>query len=172
MNDFNKEEKGMLYPTIDQLAKGEMNRYQLALGVARGARIITNEYVRQRVISEKLQSLQKEAGIKDPDKTLSAMIDTEYRDEKAVRVAIRKLHSGDFSFVERDEEEIASLDEEFARKLSAEIAQIAKQRESLQLAKEEEEFGETFEEVADDESVDEIAEAEEDAEEEDEVEEA
>ena len=151
MNDFNKEEKGMLYPTIDQLTKGEMNRYQLALGVARGARIITNEYVRQRVISEKLQSLQKEAGIKDPDKTLSAMIDAEYRDEKAVRVAIRKLHSGDFTFVERDEEEIASLDEEFARKLSAEVAQIAKQRESLQLAKEEEEFGDTFEEIADEE---------------------
>lgn len=165
MNDFNKEEKGMLYPTIDQLAKDDMNRYQLALGVARGARIITNEYVRQRVISEKLQSLQKEAGIKDPDKTLSAMIDTEYRDEKAVRVAIRKLHSGDFNFVERDEEEIASLDEEFARKLSAEIAQIAKQRETLQLAKEEEEFGEIFSDAADDEpaDVEEVAEVAEEA---------
>ena len=42
-NENIKEEKGMLYPTIDELTQGKFNRYQLTIGAARGARMLTNE---------------------------------------------------------------------------------------------------------------------------------
>ena len=35
----------MIYPTIEQLTKGEFNRYELVVGVAKCARIVTDEYV-------------------------------------------------------------------------------------------------------------------------------
>ena len=40
----------MSYPTIKELTKdGDYNRYELALATAKCARMITNEYTRQRV---------------------------------------------------------------------------------------------------------------------------
>ena len=36
----------MLYPTIEELTKGQYNRYELALATAKCARLVTNEYVR------------------------------------------------------------------------------------------------------------------------------
>ena len=42
----------MLYPTITELTKDEFNRYELALATAKCARIITDEYVAQRVAAE------------------------------------------------------------------------------------------------------------------------
>ena len=38
----------MLYPTIDELTKGKFNRYELAIATAKCARMITDEYVKQR----------------------------------------------------------------------------------------------------------------------------
>ena len=73
----------MIYPTIAELTKGEFNRYQLTLATAKCARKITNEYVRQRDAAEKAMT-----GNKDTDKPLMNMIDREYRDEKAVKIAI------------------------------------------------------------------------------------
>ena len=52
----------MIYPTINELTKGEFNRYELALATAKCARIITDEYVRQREIAEKEAADNKEAG--------------------------------------------------------------------------------------------------------------
>ena len=49
----------MIKPTIQELTKGkiidgeELNRYQLALATAKGARLITDEYVRQRSEAER-----------------------------------------------------------------------------------------------------------------------
>ena len=81
----------MLYPTIDELTKGKYNRYELALATAKCARLITDEYVRQHDAAEKSIT-----GNKDTDKPLNTMIDRELRDEKAVKVAIGRLHRGEF----------------------------------------------------------------------------
>ena len=35
----------MIYPTIDKLTQGEFNRYELVIGVAKGARLVTDKYV-------------------------------------------------------------------------------------------------------------------------------
>lgn len=136
-NEKNRDEKGMLYPTIDELTDGKFNRYQLAIGAARGARMLTNEYVKQRVIAEKTQSIQKEAGSKDGEKPISAMVEPEYRDIKAVKLSIIRINDGEFKIVEKEDGEVADIDEEFEKELSAELAKLQKQRESLRLEKEE-----------------------------------
>ncbi len=99
----------MLYPTINQLTGGKYNRYELVIATAKCARMVTDEYVRQRETAEKAV-----AGTKDGDKNLSNMIDKEYRDEKAVKVAINHIHSGDFSVFHATEAEDAPADEVIA----------------------------------------------------------
>ena len=89
----------MLYPTIDELTKGKFNRYELAIATAKCARMITDEYVKQRETAEKMMT-----GNKDNDKPLMAMIDKEYRDEKAVKNAINHIDGGDFVIVDTPEE--------------------------------------------------------------------
>ena len=139
MNDLNtiKEEKGMLYPTIDELTDGKFNRYQLTIGAARGARMLTNEYVKQRVVAEKTQAIQKEAGNKESEKPISAMVDAEYRDEKAVKLAIKRISSGEFKIVEKDPKDVTDIDEEFNKELAAELAKLQKQRDLLRMEKDE-----------------------------------
>ena len=51
----------MLYPTISELTKDEFNRYELALATAKCARVITDEYVKQREAAEKAATGNKEA---------------------------------------------------------------------------------------------------------------
>lgn len=97
----------MLYPTINDLTKGEYNRYELALATAKCARIVTGEYVRQREAAERSMT-----GSKDTDRPLISMIDAEYRDEKAVKVAVSRLSEGEYSIVRLTPEEMA---EEAAR---------------------------------------------------------
>ena len=81
----------MLHPTIEELTKGEYNRYELALATAKCARLITNEYVRQHDIAEKSQT-----GNKETDRPINTMIDRELRDEKAVQVAINHIYAGQY----------------------------------------------------------------------------
>ena len=101
----------MLYPTIDQLTKDEFNRYELALATAKCARIITDEYVKQREAAEKAATGHKEA-----DRNLINMINKEYRDEKAVKNAITRIHNGTYKIVRTEdvesEEETAETTEE------------------------------------------------------------
>ena len=82
----------MLYPTINQLTGGNFNRYELVIATAKCARMVTDEYVRQRAAAEKAV-----AGVKDGAKNLCNMIDKKYRDEKAVKVAINHIRTGDFT---------------------------------------------------------------------------
>ena len=83
----------MLYPTIDELTNSnQFNRYELALATAKCARLITDEYVRQHDFAEKSQT-----GNKETDKPINTMIDRELRDEKAVKVAIGRLHRGEYA---------------------------------------------------------------------------
>lgn len=90
----------MIYPTINDLSKDQYNRYEIALATAKCARMITNEYVRQRKEAERAG-----AGAKDGEKPLTNMIDREVRDEKAVKIAIGRIHRGDFDIVHKDPEE-------------------------------------------------------------------
>ena len=88
----------MLYPTIKDLTKGEFNRYELSLATARCARIVTDEYAKQREEAEKAQT-----GNKETDRPINAMINKELRDEKAVRVAVKRIYKGDFTIERTDE---------------------------------------------------------------------
>ena len=88
----------MLYPTISELTKGEYNRYELALATAKCARIITDEYTKQREYAEKLVASKDS----DKGKNIASMIKREYRDEKAVKTAISGLYEGEFKIIEPD----------------------------------------------------------------------
>lgn len=87
----------MIYPTISDLTKGEYNRYEIALATAKCARMITNEYTRQRQEAERSMT-----GNKETDKPLNTMIDKEVRDEKAVKLAIGRIYKGDYTIVHKD----------------------------------------------------------------------
>ena len=98
----------MLYPTIDELTKGKFNRYELSLSAAKCARIITNEYVQQREEAERAVT-----GNKETDKPINVMIDRELRDDKAVKIAIRKIYDGEYVIVHRqDNDDGANLSPE------------------------------------------------------------
>ncbi len=88
----------MLYPTIGELTKGDFNRYELSLATARCARLVTDEYVKQREDAEKSQT-----GNKETDKPINTLINKELRDEKAVKTAIRRIHDGEYVIVRRPE---------------------------------------------------------------------
>ena len=129
----------MLYPTIDELTKGQYNRYELALATARCARLITEEYVRQHDVAEKSIT-----GNKETDRPLNTMIDRELRDEKAVQVAINRIWRGAYEIdpqgnakklvlqVEAEEEAVAAepVEEE------EEIAEDAQTEEAEEAAEE------------------------------------
>ena len=83
----------MIYPTIEELTKEEFNRYELVVGVAKGARIVTDEYVDMR------NKAQRMIENHETDKPLASLIDPEYKDQKAVKIAIAKLESGEFKMV-------------------------------------------------------------------------
>ena len=92
----------MLYPTINELTKNEFNRYELAIATAKCARIITGEYVAQREQAEASMT-----GNKETDKPLNTLIDKEVRDEKAVKIAIGRIHKGEYKIVrEAPEQEL------------------------------------------------------------------
>lgn len=109
----------MLHPTIEELTKGEYNRYELALATAKCARLITDEYVRQHDAAEKSIT-----GNKETDRPINTMIDKELRDEKAVHVAVNRLFAGEYVIDlhanEATEEEIAAEEEEVAEAEEAE----------------------------------------------------
>jgi DNA-directed RNA polymerase subunit K/omega len=99
----------MIYPTIHDLTKGNFNRYELAIATAKCARLITDEYVRQREAAEKHLANNKES-----DKPMISMIDSEYRDEKAVKVAINHIYAGDYTLLHADEVEALEAEREAA----------------------------------------------------------
>lgn len=79
----------MLHPTIKELTKEEYNRYELTLATAKCARMLTDEYVRQRTEAEKAMT-----GNKESDRNLINNIDKDLKDEKAIKNAITRLHDG------------------------------------------------------------------------------
>ena len=87
----------MIYPTSDELTKGNFNRYELVIGVAKCARIVTDEYVEMRAKAQKM------IDNRETEKPLSALIDAEYKDQKAVKIAISKLANGRFELAHPEE---------------------------------------------------------------------
>ena len=98
----------MLYPMINDLTKGQFNRYELSLATAKCARIVTDEYVKQREAAETEKS---QAGNKENDRPLTVMINKELRDEKAVKTAIKRLHQGDYVMVRRPDDYVPEIEE-------------------------------------------------------------
>ena len=90
----------MIYPTFSELTKDQFNRYQLAIATAKCARIVTDEYVKQREEAEKAI-----LGNKECEKPLQTMIDKELKDEKAVKIAINRIYRGEYSIAEIEEVE-------------------------------------------------------------------
>ena len=91
----------MIFPTVDQLTKGEFNRYELVVGVAKCARIVTDEYIEMRAKAQRMIDNH------ETEKSLASLIDPEYKDKKAVKIAIAKLESGRFKM--RHPEDIAAV---------------------------------------------------------------
>lgn len=84
----------MIKPTISELTKGEMNRYELVIAIAKCARMVTDEYVAQRERAEEM------VANRETEKPLASLIAKEYRDEKAVKTAINRFHGGRYQVAE------------------------------------------------------------------------
>ena len=79
----------MIYPPIPELTENyRFNRYELVIAVAKGAHVVTSEYLTMRANAERMISEEK------VDKPMLSLIDPEYRDQKAIRIAISRLHEG------------------------------------------------------------------------------
>ncbi|MBO5286742.1 MAG: hypothetical protein J6B34_01315 [Clostridia bacterium] len=95
----------MLYPSIQELltvtAKDgveRLNKYSITMATAKCARIITNEYIEQRYTAE------RKIANKETDKDLGSLIKKEYRDEKAVKNALREMKAGEFQVLLPEDE--------------------------------------------------------------------
>ncbi len=96
----------MIFPTVDELTKGEFNRYELVVGVAKCARIVTDEYIEMRAKAQRMIENH------ETEKPLAALIDPEYKDQKAVKIAIAKLESGRFKMRHPGEAEAVAVSSE------------------------------------------------------------
>ena len=147
----------MIYPSIAELTQdGKINRYTLVVATAKCARIITDEYVKQREYAEKV-AMNKDS---EKSKNVASLIRKEYRDEKAVKNAINGLHSGEFRIL--SDEEAAELHRKQAEEEERKKAEAAAKAEEEAAALEAEEaLADAFDE--DDEVTDEDAAAAADA---------
>ena len=85
----------MIYPTADELTKGQFNRYELVIAIAKSARMVTGEYVAQRTEAE------RKIADKLTEQPLAQLISPEYRDQKAVKIAIGRLKDGTYTMVRK-----------------------------------------------------------------------
>lgn len=151
-------EVNMIFPSIDDLTKGKYNRYELCIAVAKCARMITDEYVKERAIAEAMEQTNKESG-----RAAYSMIKREFRDEKAVKCAINRLYAGDFVI-------LSGADAEAKRQARAEHERImAENRAALEAAKAKEKIDfsdddddDIFESDVDDDAVDAVVDDEND----------
>ena len=91
----------MLHPTIDELTKNEFNRYELTLATAKCARILTDEYTKQREEAENAMT-----GNKETDRSLFNNIDKDLKDEKAIKNAITRFHDGRYEIYREEKVEV------------------------------------------------------------------
>ena len=82
----------MLYPTIEQFGGAGSDRYAVTVATAKCARAITDEHLEQKALAEKAAAAGKDAEfVVTVDRTLD--------DVKAVRVAIDRIHEGQYRIV-------------------------------------------------------------------------
>ena len=103
MKQSNLPTTNMITPSTEELSQNRYNRYTLVIAVAKCARMVTDEYVKQRENAEKLLA-QKET-----DKSLASLIKKEFRDEKSVRTAINRLQDGTYRIVDDTVEQSDSV---------------------------------------------------------------
>ncbi len=81
----------IIKPGIEELSEnGKYNRYILCIAAAKCARKVTDEYVEQYTKAEMM------VANKETDKPISAIVDKELRDDKAVKTAIKRLATKEF----------------------------------------------------------------------------
>ena len=81
----------MIYPTIDELTKGNYNRYQLAIATAKCARHIIDKANEEQAIEEikyENDRFSKDSKAENPLLT-----------EKPVSIAVQKLYEGEYTIV-------------------------------------------------------------------------
>ncbi|MGN1048140.1 MAG: hypothetical protein ACI4QZ_05990 [Eubacteriales bacterium] len=117
----------MIFPSIEDLTKGKYNRYELVIATAKCARMITDEYVKERETAEKII-----AGTKESEKAVFSMIKREFRDEKAVKCAINRLYSGDFVILSPEEAAVKRAERAEKERREAEVKALeAKAKEKV-----------------------------------------
>lgn len=78
-------------PSAAEIANGkELNRYEVVVAVAKGARLATGEYLEVRERAERMINNH------ETDKSLINLLGPEYKDQKPVKVAISRLLSGEY----------------------------------------------------------------------------
>lgn len=111
----------MLHPTIKELTKDEFNRYELALATAKCARILTDEYVKQREESERAM-----IAVKEGDRATAPKVDDDLKDEKAIKNAITRFWDGRYEIYRgedtegEDTTEAAEIEAEIVEEVEAE----------------------------------------------------
>lgn len=93
----------MIYPTMKELTKGVYNKYVLVTATAKCARMVTDEYVELR------DKAEHQIANKETDKSLASMINREFRDEKAVKTAIKRLQDGECRIVAESVKDTANI---------------------------------------------------------------
>ena len=78
----------MIYPTVYSIGKGTHDRYSVTIAVAKAARLVTDEYTKER------EEAEKKISNKETDKSIAALISDELRDNKAIKTAIDRISTG------------------------------------------------------------------------------
>ena len=145
----------MLYPSIQELlnvtakdGQERLNKYSITMATAKCARIITNDYAEQRRIAE------RKIANKETEKDIASLVNKDYRDEKAVKNALREMKEGKF--------EVYLPGEEGYEDSVVEVKNYEEPKEEFRYIKpaalkpvDDEEFEEYDEEIDDEESEDE-----------------
>ena len=120
------------------------------MATAKCARIITNEYVRQRAEADAVTT-----GNKEGDKPVNAMIDREFRDEKAVKLAINRIYEGKYAITQISPEEQEKAEREFLAQIKAVVDRSMRREENAfaESEKEDNEVTEAEEEDDDDDKI-------------------
>ncbi len=85
-------------PSAKEIAKGKnLNRYEVVVAVAKGARLATDEYLEVR------EEAERKINNHETEKPLLALLGPEYKEQKPVKVAISRLMDGEY-LVEKTED--------------------------------------------------------------------
>lgn len=85
----------MIYPSLEELTQNnKYNRYVLCIAISKCAQMVTDEYLEQREMAEKL------IANKETDKSIASMLRRDIRDEKPVKTAINRFYQGEYRIVD------------------------------------------------------------------------